>query len=581
MEEPDDSAIDRDDEAPGAVDYPGVGGGAGRITTPAGDLHYLRASGNLEEMLGAQGTAFADLARLGAREYLRGFIDDVGESSLPSVASKLGRMATRGVVLKKLRASLPRSYRAGLSAFARGAGQEVEQVLNEQLLIDLWGGLGRGSLMPKAKVAQTDRRHLPWLASSSVILPGHGGPLHLRWLDNSSVGLWDRATTVTFYRPSRGLEFALVGSAGFVLGLPAGMNSAGLTLTVEPAGEGGVQWSGEPLGPAVFEILSDAHTIDEAGALLRQHPALSNWRYIFCEGDTGAAAEWLVGPKGVRCVRRGSGAFSVNGDDLGLPGGHLPRIARWQEARKQALNQLLIDWSTEGDGEVGRALEILNRPVDGAGVVPIHPLSGISNVGALIFEPRRRRLWVAAGAAPAGRRYFVPLSLSSRAAGGVLARGVDPVEGAPGWSATACGQAARQLYQALEMERSGESPRRILIALEHALALDSSQAPVHLLVGLMALRAGRGRRAEGAFADALKLVEDPVRCAEIKVYLGWAMDVQKRRLAARKYYGEAGANADLAPALRRWIRRFRRRRFRPLKAYEMEIDFFAAAAFWP
>lgn len=562
--------------------YPGGPETMGRVTTPAGDLGFTNLFGATGEMMRQLGRRSATDLRDGALSYLAQFGVDVVDALVPKPMVGLGRWALENWLLQRLRDNMPAEYMEALRAYGEASGHQVEQVVAGQLGWDIWALLGRAPSKRVRRAAGCARRHSPLLGSASVILPtGDIGPLHLRWLDNTAVDRWERKASVAFFHPDRGISYVFASSIGYPTGLPAGMNAAGLTLTVEPGRGTEIDWSGAPLGRAAHEILRQAHTIEEAAALLRQWPSMASWRYVLCEGDTGRAAVFETASEVERVQSGGGSPFCVTAAQGEFPGQQIARIARWHRARRRALDRITNQWSCPGEDAVYRALKAMAQPVVERVAVPGHPLGGLSNVGAVVFEPANRRLWIAAGRAPVCRRWFVPLTL--RAADGEgrggLDRRVRPIKPGDDWESSNPGRAMEHLRHALQLDRSGERPQRILITLEHALALDAGRPSLHILAGLMALRAGRGRRATGAFKKALDLVDDPTRRAEVGVYLAWSLDLQKRRLAARRLYRRLSREPDVEVEVRRWARRGRRRRFRQRHARTLHIDYFLATVF--
>ncbi len=554
----------------------------GRVTTPLGDLRFANLFGGKVAMMRKLGQRSATEMREGAVPYLNEFLFELADMLMPRIVRGMGNWALENVVLKKLKKSLSATYMEALRAYAEGSGHDIDQVIAAQLAWDGWAMMAHAPSRRIKRATGRARRHAPLLGSASVILPNPGrGPLHLRWMDNAAIDRWDRKTSVAFFHPDRGLGYVLVSSIGFVTGLPAGMNAAGLSVTVEPGVANELNWGGAAVGQAIHDILSQAHTIEETAVLLRESPPLAPWRYVVCEGDTGRAAVFEVGARVERWKGAGRPPFSVAGADALVPGRNLARLSRWYELRRRALGQVIDGWSGGGDDAVYAALKAMTPTVLGGSVAPGHPLSGASNVGAVVFEPAERRLWVAAGRAPISRRWFVPLSLraaDSKGRGGLDSR-VRPLKAGDEWESTESGRAIEHLRHAYQLELAGEPAQRILITLEHALALDPGEASYHILAGLMALRVGRGRRATGAFQKAIDLLDESTRRAEVGVYLGWALDLQKRRLPAKKLYRRIAKEPDVEPAVRRWARRGRRRRFRRRDARKLEIDFVLATVF--
>ncbi len=561
--------------------YPEGPQALGRITTPLGDLSIANLFGAPATMMRELGRRSAAEVREGALPFLERFCTDAAGAAAPQALSGMGGWIVDHWLMDRMRAAIPESYLGMLRAFAEGSGYDMDQILAAQLAWDVWGLCAQSTSKNLRAVISRARRHSPLFGSASVVLPTeHSGPLHLRWLDNAAVDRWDRKGAVFFLHPDRGLPYALVSSVGFLTGLPAGMNAAGLTVSVEPGAGSSINWRGATLGWPTHQILSRAHTVEEAASIVRQHAPMVPWRYVICEGDTGRCAILEAGETVEAHQLRRRPPFAVAAGDALVADDRFNCVRHWHERRKKALNQLTKRWTAAGEDAVYRALEAMTASgPQGSG----HPLSGWSNVSAVVFEPAQRRLWVGAGRAPVARRWFVPLCLrhaDGRGTGGGLDSRVRPLSVAGVWEKSHAGRAVDHLRHAYQLDLAGEDDERILITVEHALALDSQRSAHHVLAGLLAIRVGRNRRAEGAFRRALELVEEPARRAELGVYLAWALDRQRRRREARKWYRKIAREPAVERRVRRWARRGRRHRFRRRQIRKMQVDYFLATVFF-
>lgn len=556
------------------------GGGAnalGRVTTPLGDLRFTNLFGGpvaMARQLGRQSST--DISE-GALPIFNEFISEVAGDLVPDPLFGAGKLAIGGWMSNRLRRAIPAEYLNMLRAYGEGGGIDAENLVVGQMAWDLWAVLMGAPLSKLNRAASRARNHSPLFGSATVVLPGPSGPLHLRWLDNAAVDRWDRKASVAFFHPDRGIPYALVASVGLITGLPAGMNAAGLVITVEADVNSDIDWSGKVVGQVMHRVLSQAQTIEEAAALLRQYPTLVSWRYVLSEGDRGRTAVFYS--RQGELELRPDQAFFVSGCDASVMARAPAHLWRWHKARKQALSTVVGGWNNIDEDWVYRALQaMVDERGDDPGLTG-HPLAMASNVGAVLFEPSARRLWVAAGRAPTARRWFVPMSLrSEQAAGGGLDTTVRPLKPSPEWANTNAGRALGHLRQAYQRHRSGEEPERILILLEHALALDRKRPTYHILAGLMALRVHRARRAAGAFERALELIADDTWRTEVELYMAWALDLKRQRKAARTAYARVAKDPATDETVRKLARRGRRRKFREGDARNLEIDFFVGSA---
>lgn len=559
--------------------YPGGPASMGRVTTPLGDLSFANHYGGFVAMARQLGRQCATDLREGALPFLNHYPADIGRALFPSLLSSAGTWAVQKWVSSRLHGILPAEFLKVVRAFGEGSGYEVERVVDGQLVWDIWGLFAGAPAERISREAERARRHSPLFASSTVVLADEEvGPLHLRWLDNAAVDRWDRKTSVVFYHPDRGIPYALVSSIGLLSGLPAGMNAAGLAMSVEPSSDRQIDWSGQSVACTAHSVLAKAHTIEEAAAVLRESPTLTNWRYILSEGDSRRSAIF-DSSDGKVTISHGDSYF-VSSTEGSLPMRSSANLEHWHHCRQKALEEVVDRWDGDGHDSVYRAVLAMNDGALENDGFPGHLLCGMSNVGAVLFEPAARRLWVAAGRAPVGRRWFVPMTFDAAESlrGGGLDRGVRPIKPGRDWESSQQGRAMDQLRHACQLDRAGERDERILIILEHALALNTGHSAVHVLVGLMALRVARVRRAAGAFRRARELVDDSRRRAEIELYLAWALDLQRHRRAAKEIYGRVSRDAACDSRVRRQAKRGRRHRFRQRDARTLELDYFLATA---
>lgn len=549
------------------------------ISTPLGDLHFLNLRGAPDEMhreLGRRTSSFVDRRALShADDHLHRFAARLG----PSFLKKPGKWLVEQRFVDPLTSRIPDSHRMMLNAFCEGIDESDGRALKSQLFWDVRASLIRSSVRRIRTLAKTTRHQSLYFDSFSAVVPdGTDAPLHLRWLDNAAADHWSQSTTVAFFHPHRGIPYALVTTLGFAAGLPAGMNRAGLSATVEPSPGEKTGGDGTLCGLLIHDVLGNAHTIEEAVSILRQHSSMIPWRWVFCEGDTGRCAVFDVA-ESVQKVAFDGPAFWTGPSEADPADSPPGRVERRIVERADLLDDFIAGWTPPPDDAVFTTLQELTceagSPTDRGFLV-----GGLSNVQSVAFEPRRRRMWVATGDAPVCRRWYVPLTFGP---GNVAERGgldprVRPLKPGGDFEKTDAGRAVEHLARARRLHRNGEPPQRVLIAVEHAVALDSNRPFYHVLAGLTALEADRHRRAEGAFRRAIDQIDDDPRRAEVEVYLGWALDLQGRRKETRRIYARIARGTDAELEVRRWARDAKRSRFRTGDLDDIDIDFFAATA---
>lgn len=519
---------------------------AGLVSTPYGDLRYLNVRGTMEEMAVELGTRIRDEAYLGPVPYFANYLEHVFANSPLKRASRLFDDAMYGTVGRKLKRRFPAELQRAVAAFA--GVTEIDESL-------LW----RSYLMPEVflwvvgtyhRILGTDpARGLggpPTFGCTSAIVapPRSSTLLHGRNFDYFGLDYWDRFATVTFYHPDDGLSYAAIGSAGILGAGATAMNAAGLTLAIHQHFPRRFDLDGYPVGIASDSVMRHAASIEDAVHILRDHPPVSGWTYVLTEGDTGRAAVYEVAPgeENLVYLDADDGALGYAnlywGENLAdVEVDYYPEYRRCNHARQDRVRQCLIALDHPAEvPDVARVLGDLTDPESGDERLLGPTIVSAMTVASVVFEPAARRVWVGAGRSPASRGWFIPFTLREGDGGGPDLE-VRPFIPYPGWHENPRGKAFEFYRQACALaQEANPNEDRLLVLVEHALALAPEEPNLRVLAGLIALRLGRGRRAEGAFRRALESIDRPDRRAEVGLFLGWSLDLQRQRGSARYLY---------------------------------------------
>lgn len=555
-------------------DAPGI------VATPWGDLRFLNVAGSVEEMAHDLGVRTREAVQMGAVPFFARHLEHVLDNAPIGAASKLLDRAAFRTLTRKLRRNVPDDFVSAVEGFARGAEVDIELLWRAYLMPEtfLWlvGTYHRLLGTPRAPGVGG----VPTFGCTSAIVGPPFAPsvLHARNLDYFGVGTWDRFPTVVAHRPTNGLAYVSVGSAGFVGGGITAMNSSGLTLAIHQhfVSDFDID-NGVPVGVAGDIVMRRAQTIEEAVAILRDHPPVAGWTYLLTEGDTGRAAAYEVAP-GLDELTWMEGGKIGYANRYWAPSlsraevAFYPEYHRCNVARQDRVSACLVEQDTPptlpeiaqilGDGRDPRGeRERLIGPT----------ILTLTTVTSVVFEPSERRVWVAAGPAPTSKGLFVPFHLDDQ---GVRPdESVEPFLPDPGWHEGLRGRAFAFYREAAILFSEDADTQRVLVALEHALVLCPDEENLRVLAGLVSLRLVRGRRAEGAFRRALENVRDEQRRAEIMLYLAWAHDLSGQRLAAKHLYRRVRDDDQASSATRSKARYHRWFRFDARKARGLNIDF--------
>ncbi|MEZ4459536.1 MAG: C45 family autoproteolytic acyltransferase/hydrolase [bacterium] len=515
----------------------------GSITTPQGELSYLNVSGSLSEMAYQHGTRLRTKVQTGSIAYFSKYLVKVlANSPLHSAAYTLD-WGTQRLLGQKMRKQVPEEFRRAVSALADGAEMDEETVWSAYLMPEtfLWV-VGTYHKLLGTKSAQGLGAPPMFGCTSAIAVPPKAPTTyHGRNFDYFGIDYWDKNQVVAFHRPDSGLDYVSVTSAGMIGGGITSMNSAGLTFTMHQHFPRDLDLKGVPVGVAGDYAIRNAHTIDEAVAILREFPPVAGWTYVMSEGDTGRAAVYEVAPGHENLTWLGSsGSLGYANMYWGaalkdIEVDFFPEYRRCNVARQSRVSQCLRELpTTAGPIDIARILGDLNDPESGEQRLLGPTIVNVTTVASVVFEPENRRVWVAAGRSPTCRGWYVPFDLKS----GRPDLSTDPFLPFPGWHESAQGRAFENYRRAVAMVAAGEPDQAVLVHVEHALALDPEEPYLRVLAGLLSLRMNRPERAEGAFRRAIQDIGSPDRRAEIQLYLGWSYDLLKRRTMARHTYKE-------------------------------------------
>ncbi|MEC9442042.1 MAG: C45 family autoproteolytic acyltransferase/hydrolase [Myxococcota bacterium] len=533
------------DEAPfiGSI-FPEASAQPGRIATAAGDLRYINLRGDLEACARQLGQRTAEASRRGALPFYSQFVSAALAKTPARFLRQTLSRTTRQLVTRRMARRLPTTYRRALAELARELGMEERELLDAHLLpetlasVELAWSRARAKYPLRAAIGPTQ-------CAQIVRLDQDGAILHGRNLDFAGGNLWERYTTAAIYHPDDGLSYVAITSAGFLGAGALAMNAAGLTIAAKPLGGTALDLDGIPFGVATEAVMRGATDIDAAIAILRDHPPVGGWRYTMTEGDTGRAMRFEISPH------------------------HQQRQLLALEKHAPCSREQVATWLANGDKqrETTRQTALLDPTA-----------AGVTTIGAVIFEPAARRVWIAAGATPTPRGWFVPITLTDRNDGGPDLD-VSPFCIDPEWPSSARGKAFELYRQACWRHLEGESAEHTLIKIEHALAHMPEDADLQILTGLLALKSNREERAHGALRRAMELrMDDGGRRAEVALYLAWALDLKGQRLAAKSLYKQLLGDKNTLQEIKALARLSRWRPFDKGSAREIEIDFYRASA---
>lgn len=570
---------------PPCVVTPEAPGRAGLVATPYGDLRFLNVGGTLEEMAVQLGTRTRDEAHLGPVPFFADHLEQVFRDSPMKRVARILDDATYQTIGRKLKANVPADVRHAIEAYARVTEIDPSTIWRAYMMpeVFLWVLGTYHRILGTERAGGLGRAPMFGCTSAITVPPRSETTLHGRNFDYFGADYWDRFATVVFYHPDDGLDYVSLSAAGMMGGGVTAMNSAGLTFVVHQHFPDRFDLGGVPVGIAGDEVMRRARTIEDAVSVLRDYPPVSGWTYVMTEGDTGRAAVYEVAPgkENLQYLNADDGALGYAnvywGDNLeDVEVDYYPEYRRCNHARQDRVRQCLLGLTGGAEPiDIARILGDFEDPRTGRERLLGPTIVNVLTVASVVFEPEKRRVWVGAGRSPTCRGWFVPFGMEAAGPrrGGPAFDG-QPFIPFPGWHESPSGKSFEFYRQACVLSNEQDpSDDRLLVLVEHALALKSDEPYLRVLAGLIALRLGRGRRAEGAFRRALEAIDRPDRRAEVGLFLAWSLDMQKQRGAARHLYKTVLGDIDADEVVKSRARYGRWFRFDKKQASRLNIDF--------
>ncbi len=332
------------------------------------ELPVLEVTGTPEE-IGREKSALTGDEVKAIAQYPQQFIERVGGAER---WAKLLHMA------KALLPQFPHDHLVEIRSFRDHSEVDRDLGIIGNTLPDIYrGGFGCSSLIVEGRRSAT------------------GGPLFGRNLDFYSLGILDKYSLVTVYRPKGKHAFVSIGFPG-LFGCLSGMNDAGLALAVHEvfmARDHSPMFNpkGVPYTLAFRRVLEECADIGQAERLLRSIERTTMLNLAVCDRQHSAVFEMT--PKSL-VVRHGSGGICVCTNHFRSPELAVDFLMGCR--RYQILSQArLMDKLDVPD--VAEKLNEVNL--------------GLLTVQTMIFEPAVLKLHLAIGGRPSSSQPMRPLEL--------------------------------------------------------------------------------------------------------------------------------------------------------------------------
>jgi len=254
--------------------------------------------------------------------------------------------------------------------------------------------------------------HSPLLGCTSFAAAGPatvGGHLFVgRNFDFEGLEIFDREKAIQFYKPTGKIPFASVSWIG-MSGVVTGLNTEGLFVSINAARTDDQGTDGMPVELLVRTVLEDAHSIDEAVAIIKKTPVMVPDFYLVADGKTGESAVIERSPTRTE-VRRAR--------DITISSNHALTPAFAGDAKNDYLRRYMTSGARHrrmeelvrghrGPIDARRVLEIL-RDKKGPGGEPIglgnrNALDALIATHSVVADATNLVLWVGEGPHLLGR----------------------------------------------------------------------------------------------------------------------------------------------------------------------------------
>jgi tetratricopeptide (TPR) repeat protein len=334
--------------------------------------------------------------------------------------------------------------------------------------------------------------------------------------------IFDQQKAVIIVHPNGRIPFASVAWVGFA-GVVTGVNAEGIVIVVNAARTDDKAYEGMPVAFLAREVLEQAHTLDEAIAILRKQRTLVS--DVFLVGDGKAETAAVVEKSPTRfAVRRGKDTLAATNHFLSqefAKDGENDRLRRYLTSgyRFRRLTELL-------HGQRGldprRAQELLRdrKGVGGAelGLGNRNAIDALIATHSVVVDATAMTLYVSEAPHTLGRYRAFDLKRLLRGEGESTVSDLpeDPLlDQAP---YAELGRARALMAHARDLEGTGQRSRAIDVATQ-AVALTPRLPEAQKLLGDLWRRAGQPARARTCYDQFLAL--EPPYLADVEEVKAW------------------------------------------------------------
>jgi len=323
-------------------------------------------------------------------------------------------------------------------------------------------------------------------------------------------------------------------------------------------------------------VVRQATTIDQAIAILRDHPPAAGWIMVLSSGreQKGVAVEISRHHLAVIPMHDHTLAVANSYRDPAMQADEI--AVNWSYPinsfhRTRRMNQLLADNYGRIDPQLGA--EFLGDHFDlntGRERATGDVIGQYSNVSSVVMDSTAMDVWVGAGPAPVCNTHYVGFNFEDGFKG---PGNFTPLAVLHGTWEDDPRLAAYRLFISADKKFSADDPAGAVSDLEKALAIDADEPVYAQVAGLILLRTGSPEAAAVMFQKALALPQTPHKQSLGHLWLARAYDLQGKRELALAEYNQVLAVTPLNPEVSKAAEKGLKTPFRKSGAAKISVDF--------
>jgi hypothetical protein len=250
-----------------------------------GGVWILALKGTEEEMAAQHGALARDHLQESALPYFSGRIErSIRQAYLARELPTLGNLALWGIrrwVTYPLIHRLPQATQRRIEAFARAAGVPVRAAEEAEVVPDVGQWLVT-QIFHRQSVAEGFFTPISPFGCSTFVAADAANPqgwIHARNLDYDGYGIFERQPAVMYLEPTEPgaqkiISFTSLGLHTYGI---TGINESGIALSLHQTMVDAVSRFGAAILAVNEQILREAHTLDEAVAILKSYKFAGSW----------------------------------------------------------------------------------------------------------------------------------------------------------------------------------------------------------------------------------------------------------------------------------------------------------------